>query len=164
MASRENKAAAGQSLTGDHDRETNGDALPAVGVNGQVGLNKEATPLNGITLIVGVIIGSHMDRIDRDVQSFGQDVVRILALLGSLCFCGIGSATSAPLCYCEMGSSTLAPSATVKWAPLRGLWSSTGISLQLDFVLIIRPSSISIVAQNFVMLISPSSPIPVRKV
>ena len=105
-----------------------------------------------------------MDRIDRDVQSFGQDVVRILALLGSLCFCGIGSATSAPLCYCEMGSSTLAPSATVKWAPLRGLWSSTGISLQLDFVLIIRPSSISIVAQNFVMLISPSSPIPVRKV
>ena len=45
MASREDEAAAAQPLTRDHDKETNGDALPVVEVNQQVGLKCEVTLL-----------------------------------------------------------------------------------------------------------------------
>ena len=55
MACREDEAVAAQPPTSDHDKETNRDALPAVEVNGQVGLKRDVTLLNGIALVIGVM-------------------------------------------------------------------------------------------------------------
>ena len=100
MASKEDEAVAAQPPTSDHDKETNRDALSAVEVNGQVGLKRGVTLLNGITFVIGVISAQvfssrpkvHSLGPSRSgwVRSFGQDA---------------------------LFSLSLAPSALVKWAP-----------------------------------------------
>ena len=100
MACREDEAVAAQPPTSDHDKETNRDALPAVEVNGQVGLKRDVTLLNGIALVIGVMSAQAFSSHPKVhllgsswsgwVRSFGQDA---------------------------LFSLSLAPSALVKWAP-----------------------------------------------
>lgn len=167
MASKEEEAAAVQPLTGDHgDKETNGDALPAVEVNGTVGLKKEVTLLNGIALVVGVIIGSGIFISPKGVltwtESVGMSLVvwagcGVLALLGSLC-------------YCEMG--TMIPKSGAEYSYLYEAFGPLPAFLySWTLALIIRPSSLSVVALTFARYVSQPffpdceiSPIPVRKI
>lgn len=166
MASKEDESAAAQPLTSDHDKETNGDALPAVEVNGHVGLKKEVTLLNGIALVVGVIIGSGIFISPKGVlkwtESVGMSLVvwagcGILALLGSLC-------------YCEMG--TMIPKSGAEYSYLYEAFGPLPAFLySWTLALIIRPSSLSVVALTFARYVSQPffpdceiSPIPVRKI
>ena len=158
--------ASAQPLTSDHDKETNGDALPAVEVNGQVGLKKEVTLLNGIALVVGVIIGSGIFISPKGVlkwtESVGMSLVvwagcGILALLGSLC-------------YCEMG--TMIPKSGAEYSYLYEAFGPLPAFLySWTLALIIRPSSLSVVALTFAHYVSQPffpdgeiSPILVRKI
>ena len=100
MASREGEAAAAQPLTSDHDKETNWDAILAVEVDGQVGLKREVTLLNGIALVIGVISAQAFSSHPK-VHSLGP------SRSGWVRSSGQDAAFSL----------SLAPSALVKWAP-----------------------------------------------
>ena len=167
MASKAEEAAAVQPLTGEHgDKETNGDALPAIEDNRSVGLKKEVTLLNGIALVVGVIIGSGIfispTGVLKRTGSIGMSLVvwagcGFLALLGSLC-------------YCEMG--TMIPKSGAEYSYLYEAFGALPAFLySWTLALIIRPSSLSVVALTFARYVSQPffpdceiSPIPVRKI
>lgn len=167
MASKAEEAAAAQPLTGEHgDKETNGDALPAIEDNRSVGLKKEVTLLNGIALVVGVIIGSGIfispTGVLKRTGSVGMSLVvwagcGFLALLGSLC-------------YCEMG--TMIPKSGAEYSYLYEAFGALPAFLySWTLALIIRPSSLSVVALTFARYVSQPfftdcdiSPIPVRKI
>ena len=168
MASKEDEAAAAQPLNSDHDKETNEDALPAVEVNGQVGLKKEVTLLNGVALVIGVsgvVIGSGTIISSKGVprtESVGMSLViwagcGILTLLGSLC-------------YCKMGTMTPKSSAEYSY-----LYEAFGPLLAFLYswihTLIIHPSSLSAMALTFASYVSEPffpdceiSPTPVKKI
>ena len=167
MASKAEEAAAAQPLTGEHgDKETNGDALPAIEDNRAVGLKKEVTLFNGIALVVGVIIGSGIfispTGVLKRTGSIGMSLVvwagcGFLALLGSLC-------------YCEMG--TMIPKSGAEYSYLYEAFGALPAFLySWTLALIIRPSSLSVVALTFARYVSQPffpdceiSPIPVRKI
>ncbi|KAL9975672.1 hypothetical protein ACROYT_G012858 [Oculina patagonica] len=168
MATKAEEAAAVEPLTGaDHgDKETNGDALPAIEDNRTVGLKKEVTLLNGIALVVGVIIGSGIfispTGVLKRTGSIGLSLVvwagcGVLALLGSLC-------------YCEMG--TMIPKSGAEYSYLYEAFGPLPAFLySWTLALIIRPSSLSVVALTFARYVSQPffpdceiSPIPVRKI
>ena len=165
MATKEDEAAASQPLTG-AEKESNGEALPAVEDNKVVGLKKEVTLMNGIALVVGVIIGSGIFISPKGVlaraESVGMSLVvwagcGVLALLGSLC-------------YCEMG--TMIPKSGAEYAYLYEAFGPLPAFLySWTLALIIRPSSLSVVALTFARYVSQPffpdceiSPIPVRKI
>ena len=167
MATKAEEAAAAEPLTGDHgDKESNGDALPAIEDNRTVGLKKEVTLLNGIALVVGVIIGSGIfispTGVLKRTGSIGLSLVvwagcGVLALLGSLC-------------YCEMG--TMIPKSGAEYSYLYEAFGPLPAFLySWTLALIIRPSSLSVVALTFARYVSQPffpdceiSPIPVRKI
>ena len=166
MASKEDEVASARPPTSDHDTEMNRDALPAVEVNVQVGLKKEVTPLNGIVLVVGVIIGSSIFISFKGVLTWtdliGMSLViwagcGILALLGSLF-------------HCEMG--TMIPKSSAEYSYLYKAFGPLPAFLYSGMVaLIIRPYSMSVVALTFARYVSQPffpdceiSPIPVRKI
>lgn len=163
MASREDEAAAAQSLTSSHDANMNRDALPNVEVDGEIDRKKEVTLLGGITVIVSVTIASGIFIAPKGVltqtESVGMCLViwagcSILALLGSLCYNEMGAMIPKSYSYIYKA-----------FGPLPGLFYSWMIAL------VIRPYSLSVVSLNFVHYVSQSffpdseiSPIPVRKI
>ena len=163
MASKEEEAAAVQPLTGE---EKNGDAQVAIEDNKTVGLKKEVSLLNGVALVVGVIIGSGIFISPKGVLvrtgSVGMSLVvwagcGALALLGSLC-------------YCEMG--TMIPKSGAEYSYLYEAFGPLPAFLySWTLALIIRPSSLTVVALTFARYVSQPffpdceiSPIPVRKI
>ena len=169
MASKEDEATATQPLTSDHDKETNKDALSVIEVKGQVGLKKEVTLLNGIALVIGVsgvIIGSGTIISPKGglawTESVGMSLVvwvgcGILALLGSLC-------------YCKMG--TMLPKSGVEYSYLYEAFGPLPAFLySWTLALIVRPSSLSAMALTFARYVSEPffphceiSAIPVKKI
>ena len=149
MASKEDEAAAAQPLTSDRDKETNGDALLAIEVNGQVGLIKEVTLLNGIALVVSVIIGSETIISPKRVFTWSESVGMSLVVWAG---CGILTLLGS-LCYCEMG--TMIPKSSAEYSYLYEAFGPLPAFLySWILALIIRPSSLSVMALTFASYVS----------
>lgn len=165
MTGKEDEYGASEPLT-QEEKGTNGEAPSAVEETKVVGLKKQVTLLNGITIVVGVIIGSGIFISPKGVlshtESIGMSLVvwaacGILALLGSLC-------------YCEMG--TMIPKSGAEYAYLYEAFGPLPAFLySWTLALIIRPSSLTVVALTFARYVSQPffpdcdiSPIAVRKI
>lgn len=165
MTSKEDEYGASEPLT-QEEKGTNGEAPSAGEETKVVGLKKQVTLLNGITIVVGVIIGSGIFISPKGVlshtESIGMSLVvwaacGVLALLGSLC-------------YCEMG--TMIPKSGAEYAYLYEAFGPLPAFLySWTLALIIRPSSLTVVALTFARYVSQPffpdcdiSPIAVRKI
>lgn len=165
MTSKEDEYGASEPLT-QEEKGTNGEAPSAGEETKVVGLKKQVTLLNGITIVVGVIIGSGIFISPKGVlshtESIGMSLVvwaacGVLALLGSLC-------------YCEMG--TMIPKSGAEYAYLYDAFGPLPAFLySWTLALIIRPSSLTVVALTFARYVSQPffpdcdiSPIAVRKI
>uniref|UniRef100_A0A6P8J3L0 b(0,+)-type amino acid transporter 1 n=1 Tax=Actinia tenebrosa TaxID=6105 RepID=A0A6P8J3L0_ACTTE len=167
MADKENdplgSTEARQPLT--KDEEANGD-VPEVKIEDKVQLKKEVTLLNGVGLVVGVMIGSGIFISPKGVlirtESVGMSLV-VWAGCGLLALCG-------SLCYCEMG--TMIPKSGAEYSYLKETFGPLpGFLYSWTLALIIRPSSIAIVALTFARYVTQPffpdceiSPLAVRKV
>lgn len=153
-------AEAVQPLTGDGE-QANGDAP----VKERVVMKKHVTMINGIALVVGVMIGSGIFISPKGVLertgSVGSSLFvwagcGLLALLGSLCFC-------------EMG--TMIPKSGGEYSYLYEAFGPLPAFLfSWTLALIIRPSSLTIVSLTFARYVSQPffpdceiSPVAVRK-
>lgn len=165
MTSKEDEYGASEPLT-QEEKGSNGEAPSAGEETKVVGLKKQVTLLNGITIVVGVIIGSGIFISPKGVlshtESIGMSLVvwaacGVLALLGSLC-------------YCEMG--TMIPKSGAEYAYLYDAFGPLPAFLySWTLALIIRPSSLTVVALTFARYVSQPffpdcdiSPIAVRKI
>ena len=152
---------AAEPLTGGGD-EANGEAMP---VKERVVMKKHVTMINGVALVVGVMIGSGIFISPKGVLdktgSVGSSLLvwagcGLLALLGSLCFC-------------EMG--TLIPKSGGEYSYLYEAFGALPAFLfSWTLALIIRPSSLTIVSLTFARYVSQPffpdcdiSPLAVRK-
>lgn len=148
MTSKEDEYGASEPLT-QEEKGTNGEAPSAGEETKVVGLKKQVTLLNGITIVVGVIIGSGIFISPKGVlshtESIGMSLVvwaacGVLALLGSLC-------------YCEMG--TMIPKSGAEYAYLYDAFGPLPAFLySWTLALIIRPSSLTVVALTFARYVS----------
>ena len=165
MTSKEDEYGASEPLTHE-EKGSNGEAPSAGEETKVVGLKKQVTLLNGVTIVVGVIIGSGIFISPKGVlshtESIGMSLVvwaacGVLALLGSLC-------------YCEMG--TMIPRSGAEYAYLYAAFGPLPAFLySWTLALIIRPSSLTVVALTFARYVSQPffpdcdiSPIAVRKI
>ena len=156
---------ASEPLTGE-EKESNGEALLAMEVNKGVGLKKEVTLLNGITIVVGVIIGSGIFISPKGVLSHAESVGMSLVVWAG---CGL-LALLGSLCYCEMG--TMIPKSGAEYSYLYEAFGPLPAFLySWTLALILRPSSLSIVALTFAQYVSQpffpdceTIPVAVRKI
>lgn len=166
MATKGDDYAASEPLTGGEAKEGNGEALPAVEDNKVVGLKKEVTLLNGITMVVGVIIGSGIFISPKGVLTHAESVGMSLVIWAG---CGF-LALLGSLCYCEMG--TMIPKSGAEYSYLYDAFGPLPAFLySWTLALIIRPSSLTVVALTFARYVSQPffpdceiSPLAVRKI
>lgn len=135
MASVEDREAATQPLSSNHDEETNGDALPSDKVKREVNLK------SGIALVIGVIIGSSIFIPPKGVLTQTELVGMSLVVWEG---CGI---------LALLGGSILESGAEysylfVVFGPLPAFLYSWTLAL------IIRPYSLSVVALMFAQYVS----------
>mgnify|MGYP001792995130 CR=1 FL=1 len=153
-----------QPLTSPEEKTANGDAK--VDIEDRVVLKKQVTLINGIALIVGVMIGSGIFISPKGV------LVRTGSIASSFFVwagCGL-LALMGSLCYCEMG--TMIPKSGGEHAYLfEAFGPLPAFIFSWTLALVIRPSSMSIVALTFARYVSQPvfpecdiSPMVVRKV
>ena len=155
---------ASQPLTSGEEKASNGDAK--VDIEQPVVLKKQVTLINGIALIVGVMIGSGIFISPKGVLVRTGSIASSLFVWGG---CGL-LALMGSLCYCEMG--TMIPKSGGEYAYLNEAFGPLpAFVFSWTLALVIRPSSMSIVALTFARYVSQPffpdceiSPIMVRKI
>lgn len=155
---------AAQPLTRPEEKAANGDAK--IDIEDRVVLKKQVTLINGIALIVGVMIGSGIFISPKGVLVRTGSIASSLFVWGG---CGL-LALMGSLCYCEMG--TMIPRSGGEYAYLQEAFGPLpAFIFSWTLALVIRPSSMTIVALTFARYVSQPfypdcdiSPMVVRKV